>query len=194
MEHGILTLSSLIMIKFHISNPEKLIKQNLKLLKNMTNIFTIGVYNSTEDAYFQKLVENKVDAFCDIRQRRGVRGSQYKYVNSNYLQRKLAEMGIKYLYIKELAPTNEIRQKQKDADKLNNETKKLRTSLGQIFVNEYNKQILDNFNLDVLISALNEVGAQNPVLFCVEEKAEACHRSLVAKALSDKLGVNVINL
>ena len=61
----------------------------------MTNLFTIGVYNSTEESYFQKLVENKIDVFCDIRQRRGVRGSQYKYVNSNYLQNKLAELGIK---------------------------------------------------------------------------------------------------
>ena len=160
----------------------------------MTNIFTIGVYNSTEESYFKKLAENMVDVFCDIRQRRGVRGSQYKYVNSNYLQSKLAEMGIKYIYIKELAPTNEIRQKQKDADKLNNETKKLRTSLGQVFVDEYKKQILDNFDIDVLVNELNEVCAQNPVFFCVEEKAEACHRSLVAKALSDKLDVNVINL
>lgn len=160
----------------------------------MTNIFTIGVYNSTEESYFKKLVDNNVDVFCDIRQRRGVRGSQYKYVNSNYLQNKLAEMGIKYIYIKELAPTNEIRQKQKDADKLNNETKKLRTSLGRVFANEYKKQILDKFDLDVLVNELKKAGAQNPVFFCVEEKAEACHRSLVAKALSDKLDVSVINL
>lgn len=160
----------------------------------MTNIFTIGVYNSTEESYFQKLLDNKIDVFCDIRQRRGVRGSQYKYVNSNYLQSKLAELGIKYIYIKELAPTNEIRQKQKDADKFNNETKKLRTSLGQVFVNEYNKQILDNFDLDILVNELNDLNAQNPVLFCVEEKDEACHRSLVAKALSNKLSINIINL
>lgn len=149
MEHGILTLSSLTMIKFHILNQERLINQKQKLLKNMTNIFTIGVYNSTEESYFQKLVDNKIDVFCDIRQRRGVRGSQYKYVNSNYLQSKLAELGIKYIYIKELAPTNEIRQKQKDVDKFNNETKKLRTSLGQVFVNEYNKQILGHLQTSV---------------------------------------------
>lgn len=160
----------------------------------MTSLFTIGVYSSTEESYFQKLIDNKVDVFCDIRQRRGVRGSQYKYVNSNYLQGKLAELGIKYIYIKELAPTNEIRQKQKDADKLNKETKKLRNCLGQVFVNEYKKQILDNFDFDVLVKKLNEVGAMNPVFFCVEEKSEACHRSLVARALSDKLGINVINL
>lgn len=160
----------------------------------MTNIFTIGVYNSVEETFFQELVTNKIDMFCDIRQRRGVRGSQYKYVNSNYLQSKLAELGIKYKYIKELAPTNEIRQKQKDADKLNNESKKIRVSLGPVFIEEYNAQILNKFDLDALIKALNDEGAQNPVFFCVEEKAQACHRSIVAKALSDKLGIGIINL
>lgn len=160
----------------------------------MTKIYTIGVYNSTEESYFQKLVKNDIDMFCDIRQRRGVRGSQYKYVNSNYLQAKLAELGIKYKYIKELAPTNEIRQKQKDADKQNNETKKMRTNLGHVFISEYNKQILSLFDFDPLLRELNESGVKNLVLFCVEEKAEACHRSLVANALSEKLGIEVINL
>ena len=79
----------------------------------MIKIFTIGVYNSTEESYFNKLRDNNIDLFCDIRQRRGVRGSQYKYVNSNYLQAKLQGLGINYKYIKELAPTNEIRQMQK---------------------------------------------------------------------------------
>lgn len=103
----------------------------------MIRIYTIGVYNSTEDSYFKKLQDNNIDLFCDIRQRRGVRGSQYKYVNSNYLQAKLKELGITYRYIKDLAPTNEIRQKQKDADKANGETKKQRTSLGSVFKTEY---------------------------------------------------------
>ena len=83
----------------------------------MIMIFTIGVYNSTESTYFSKLVDNNIDLLLDIRQRRGVRGSQYKYVNSNYLQAKLQDLGIAYEYIKELAPTKEIRQMQKDADK-----------------------------------------------------------------------------
>ena len=99
----------------------------------MIKIYTIGVYNSTEESFFKKLQDNNIELFCDIRQRRGVRGSQYKYVNSNYLQSKLEELGIKYRYIKELAPTNEIRQKQKDADKLNGETKKQRKELGLVF-------------------------------------------------------------
>ena len=50
----------------------------------MINVFTIGVYGSTENSFFEKLAQSRIDLFCDIRQRRGVRGSQYKYVNSIY--------------------------------------------------------------------------------------------------------------
>ena len=34
--------------------------------------YTIGVYNSTEQEFFNKLIKNNIDAFYDIRQRRGV--------------------------------------------------------------------------------------------------------------------------
>ena len=132
--------------------------------------------------------------FCDIRQRRGVRGSLYRYVNSNYLQAKLRELKINYLYIKELAPTSEIRQKQKDADKLNNETKKQRTSLGKVFVEEYNSQILSHFDMKNFVTTLEKSGVKNVVFFCVEEHANACHRSLVAKEISILYGIKIINL
>ena len=46
-------------------------------------IYTIGVYGSSEEEFFGKLTESKIDLFCDIRQRRGVRGRQYAFVNSN---------------------------------------------------------------------------------------------------------------
>ena len=91
-----------------------------------TEIYTIGVYGSTEETFFSKLIAAQVDLFVDIRQRRGVRGNQYKYVNSNYLQAKLKELGIGYLYIKDLSPTKEIRMKQKEADKVIGETKQKR--------------------------------------------------------------------
>ena len=74
-------------------------------------VYTIGVYNSTEQDFFEKLIENRIDTFCDIRQRRGVRGREYSFVNSNYLQMKLDDLGIKYAHILDLAPTTEIREK-----------------------------------------------------------------------------------
>ena len=58
--------------------------------------FTIGVYNSTEQEFFNKLTSNEIDTFCDIRQRRGVRGAKYAFVNSNRLQNKLKELNIRY--------------------------------------------------------------------------------------------------
>lgn len=160
----------------------------------MIKIYTIGVYNSTENTYFGKLIENNIDLFCDIRQRRGVRGSQYKYVNSNYLQAKLQELGIGYKYIKGLAPTNDIRKKQKDADRANCETKKQRTTLGTIFKSEYQKQILEPFDMEELANNLRTSGAKNIVFFCVEEYAAACHRSLVAQKLASILNCEIIDL
>lgn len=60
----------------------------------ITNIYTIGVYNSTEDSFFDKLKSNNIELFCDIRLRRGVRGAQYKYVNKTYLESKLTSLGV----------------------------------------------------------------------------------------------------
>lgn len=160
----------------------------------MIEIFTIGVYNSTEESFFRKLMEAKIDLFCDIRQRRGVRGSLYKYVNSNYLQAKLKELGIDYMYIKELAPTKEIRMKQKEVDNLKGETKHKRTVLGDVFIAEYQNQILNKFDLEVLIKSIEAKGYKRVVFFCVEENAEACHRSLVAKRIHRLFSYPITNL
>lgn len=157
-------------------------------------LYTIGVYESSEDSFFKLLIDNNIDTFCDIRQRRGVRGSKYKYVNSTYLQNKLALLGIKYRYIRDLAPTNEIRQMQKDSDKINHIDKKSRTELGMVFKNEYIKQILNNFDIESLVSNLQVAGSRRIVFFCVEKSAFACHRSIVAARIANKYGFKVYHL
>jgi len=147
--------------------------------------FTIGVYNSDEQTFFSKLLENRIDCFCDIRQRRGVRGAKYAFVNSNRLQQKLADLDIDYVHFKELAPTNEIREQQKIADVQNQETKKQRKQLGEVFVRAYQEQILNPFDLERdFIAPLESADHFRIVLFCVEEQPTACHRSLVADRLS----------
>lgn len=145
--------------------------------------FTIGVYNSTEKEFFDKLTQNKIDTFCDIRQRRGVRGSKYSFVNSNRLQQKLSDLEIKYVYIPDLAPTSEIRELQKEIDLEKGELKRERQELGKIFVIEYKNKILKNFDFDNFIVGLDQIGASRVALFCVEEYPEACHRSIVADKL-----------
>ena len=148
--------------------------------------FTIGVYNSTEQAFFDKLTNNRIDTFCDIRQRRGVRGAQYAFVNSNRLQAKLGELGIKYEYISGLATPVEIREIQYNADQQKHQLKRERKHLDGKFVSAYRDQVLKKFDFNDFIEMLKNKNARRIVLFCVEEIAEACHRSIVAHELKEK--------
>lgn len=150
------------------------------------DFFTIGVYNSTENEFFEKLTKHQIDTFCDIRQRRGVRGAKYAFVNSVRLQDKLNELGINYIHFIDLAPTTEIREKQKLADHQNKELKSERLVLGNIFIQEYKKLIIENFDFEDFIGKLNSIGANRVVLFCVEENPKACHRSLVTDELAKR--------
>jgi uncharacterized protein (DUF488 family) len=156
--------------------------------------FTIGVYNSTEKQFFDKLLQNNIDTFCDIRQRRGVRGSKYSFVNSNRLQEKLKELDIKYGHVQGLAPTLEIRETQKNIDAVKGVSKIERQELGQIFVIEYKNKVLNKFDFDIFFENLENVGSKRVVLFCVEETAKACHRSIVATKLKDKYSFNITDL
>jgi uncharacterized protein (DUF488 family) len=146
--------------------------------------YTIGVYHSTEKDFFDKLIKNKIDTFCDIRQRRGVRGSKYAFANSTRLQNKLHSLGIKYVYVSGLAPTTEIRELQYQVDDEKGERKSERTELGKAFATEYKKVILANFDFKQFFEELESMGAKRITFFCVEELAEACHRSIVTDKLA----------
>lgn len=148
--------------------------------------YTIGVYNQTEELFFEKLVSNNIDVFCDIRQRRGVRGAKYKFVNSIMLQEKLNELNINYFYVKQLAPTIDIRSVQKTIDETTSESKRNRNKLGDAFIQKYKEIVINNFNFDLFFDELEVNKAKKVVLFCVEENPNACHRSIVSEELRKK--------
>ncbi len=155
-------------------------------------IVTIGVYGSSEEAFFRALQEAGVDTFCDIRQRRGVRGSEYAFVNSTRLQARLAEMGIRYLHRRDLAPTPAIRAQQHAADKLGKTARRQRAQLDPRFVAAYEAEILAGFDPAEFLAAL--APSRVAALFCVERDAAACHRSLLAARLHREAGVEVEHL
>ena len=157
-------------------------------------IFSIGVFNSTESEFFDKLTQNKINLFCDIRQRRGVRGSKYAFVNSKRLQQKLADLHIAYSYIQELAPPPKIRLLQKESDRENKEINTKRRNLGEAFVNEYRSCILKSFNHKEFIEYIEQNGALRIVFFCVEEHPEACHRSLVTEQFKNNYNYKITHL
>lgn len=156
-------------------------------------IVTIGVYGFDEDKFFQALLDAGVDTFCDIRLRRGMRGSVYAFANSARLQRKLSELGIRYIHLKDLAPSQAVREKQKEEDNQLGTAKRTRTSLGQAFVEAYQRECLAQFDSQEF---LEQVGQEAEIisLFCVEREPEACHRSLAAWKLSHELGLPIEHL
>ncbi len=169
-------------------------------------IFTIGVYGYSEDAFFGSITDNNIDLFIDIRARRGMRGSKYKFVNSKYLQAKLRELDIAYAHLIELAPSKEIRRIQQTVDIENRTGKHKRTVLSEAFIRSYRRDVLNiykrkpeyKFNAETILAKARQVSQfpcdqsiQRIVLFCVEEHADACHRSLVADAWARQQGVKI---
>lgn len=155
-------------------------------------ILTVGVYGRSFESFFGTLKEAGVDTFCDIRLRRGVRGSQYAFVNSKRLQAELAQRDITYRYVPELAPTQQIRELQHEADSIAGITKRTREELGEVFKREYNEKILDRFDGFRFRESL--AGSRRIVFFCVEGAPGACHRSLVSSRLSSMWNVPVEHL
>ncbi|MBM3834083.1 MAG: DUF488 domain-containing protein [Verrucomicrobia bacterium] len=158
----------------------------------LLKIVTIGVYGFTEGAFFEALVRAGVDTFCDIRWRRGVRGSEYAFANSARLQRRLAELGIRYQHFREVAPNPALRQRQAEADKLEGATKRKRTTLGETFISGYQNECLSAFDSRKFVERL--VDAKVVALFCVEREPAACHRSLLAARLQHDLGGEIEHL
>jgi len=151
----------------------------------LPDIYTIGVYGSSEGEFFKKLTDHDIDTFCDIRLRRAVRGSQYAFANSQRLQHKLADLSIKYLHETGLAPTTEIIKLQDKFDKEHKIQRRKRDELTDIFKTAYKNKILSKFDIRQFIANLEKSSAKKLVLFCVERSPQACHRSLVTNKLKE---------
>jgi uncharacterized protein (DUF488 family) len=151
-------------------------------------VATIGVYGFGIDTFLDALRGADIPLVLDVRQRRGVRGSEYAWANSKRLQAALADAGIEYEHHPELAPTTELRHLQYAEDARQGVGKRSRAELAPAYVERYTREILDQADLESLVERLP--GA----LMCVERDPEACHRSLVAGRLRSEHGVDVVDL
>lgn len=157
----------------------------------MAEFTTIGVYGFDGPGFIRALEEAGVGIVLDLRQRRGVRGSEYAWANSKRLQAALGEAGIGYSHLPELAPTTEMRQLQYEEDARRGEGKRSRTELAPAYVERYTAEVLDRVDLDPIVRF---VGSNRAALLCVERDPEACHRSLIAARLEHELGTAVTHL
>ena len=128
----------------------------------------------------------------DVRQRRGVRGSEYAWANAKRLQAALDAAGIAYEHHPELAPTTELREVQYRADDEAGVGKRSRSELSPEYAERYTREILGQVDLRPLVDGLPKDGAT--ALFCVERDPEACHRSLIADRLAREFDIRIEHL
>lgn len=159
---------------------------------SVLRMVTVGVYGFDGESFLQRLRDADVRLVLDVRQRRGVRGSEYAWANSRQLQAALAQAGIAYQHRPELAPTTELRQLQYAEDDRQGVGKRSRRELAAEYVRRYTTEILDRADLTAVVSALPSSGVA--AMLCVERDPEACHRSLVARRLTEQHGFTVEHL
>jgi uncharacterized protein (DUF488 family) len=153
---------------------------------------TVGVYEASLDSFLAALRSAGVRQILDVRQRRGVRGSEYSWANAQRLQAALAQAGIDYRHHKELAPTTELRRLQYAEDERQGVGKRSRQELAPRYVERYVREILDEANLEPIVAEMPADGVA--ALLCVERDPEACHRSLIATRLADEHGFAVVHI
>lgn len=153
---------------------------------------TIGVYGFDGESFLQRLRRAEVRLLLDVRQRRGVRGPDYAWANSKRLQAALAGAGIAYGHRPELAPTTELRQLQYAEDDRQGVGKRSRRALAAAYTRRYTAEILERADLAAVLALLP--GGGTAALFCVERDPEACHRSLIARRMSERHRVTVEHL
>lgn len=152
----------------------------------MMQIYTIGGYGHTEDSFLRAIKSNSIDLFVDVRQRRGMRGSAYAFLNAKKLEQNLLQAGVSYLHLKNLAPTNEVRDLQKSADRDIGAVKRSRDKLSQGFIDAYQQEVLRHEDKEAILKTLD--GHKNICFFCVEKHHEACHRSVLTDWLEPVAG------
>jgi uncharacterized protein (DUF488 family) len=151
-------------------------------------VATIGVYGWTLETFLAALQNADLATVVDVRQRRGVRGSDYAWANAERLQAVLAAAGLAYRHHRELAPTTELRELQYADDARLGIRKRSRSVLADAYRERYVAEILNRVDLLPLVDKLPAA------LLCVERDPEACHRSLVARRLAADYGVEVVDL
>lgn len=157
----------------------------------MERVLTIGVYGWTPESWLAALRAAGCDEVLDVRARRGVRGSEYAFANRRRLEAILAEAGIGYRHLPELAPSAMTRAAQVAADKAVTTRKRDRAVLSSEFVDRYESEIGRPTDWVALADGIT---SRAPALLCVERTSRACHRSIAADRIAATAGVPLEHL
>ncbi|MBF0609131.1 MAG: DUF488 domain-containing protein [Candidatus Magnetobacterium sp. LHC-1] len=147
-----------------------------KPISNVPTLFTIGYEGKSIDVYLNQLIENDIKILCDIR---------YNAVSRKYgfskeqLNRCLSKLNYRYLHFPELGiePTQRIvLNTQDDYDALFRIYEKTILPLHTESIDKIYRLVIDN---------------KLVAITCFELNYFQCHRSVVAKVLSNRYGLEI---
>jgi hypothetical protein len=119
---------------------------------------TIGVYGFHGESFLQRLRQADARLLIDVRQRRGVRGSEYAWANSLRLQAALARAQIAYEHHPRLAPTTHlppapVRRRRRTRGRQTHAPR-----VAAEYTCGYTDEILDRADLTPIVTALQKIG------------------------------------
>lgn len=135
----------------------------------MNKIYTIGFTKKTLEDFIKRLKDAGVQRIIDIRLNNSSQLSGF--AKSPDLEFILRQFGIEYISVKELAPDEALLSKYRK-DKNWHEYE---TGFKALLDSRNAKKILSDLQLDKKVSCL----------LCSEDRADKCHRRLVAEILNE---------
>jgi len=148
----------------------------------MSKIYTIGFTKKSAQTFFELLAVNKIEVLLDVRLKNTSQLAGFsRYPDIEYFFENI----IHGQYISDIlfAPSDEI---------LKNYKKNLID--WNEYVYEYEKLMLERNIKEHILRKYKEMLKKTVCLLCSEEKANHCHRSLVAAKFHEIFGMEVINL
>lgn len=142
-------------------------------------LFTIGFTKKNAEKFFSLLIENKVKRIIDIRLNNTSQLAGFaKADDLKYFLKAVA--GIEYIYIPELAPTQEIME---DYKKNNGQ----RETFEKSYLALLSKRKVEQMDIRDLID--------QSCFLCSEDRPDLCHRKLAAEYLQKKWGnIDIVHL
>lgn len=148
----------------------------------MDKILTIGFTKKSAQFFFELLEHNKVDVLLDVRLKNTSQLAGFsRYPDIKYFLKTINKA--QYISDTIFAPTDEILKNYKQK-KINWEK----------YVVEYEKLMKKRRIEEYILEAYKRFDGKTICLLCSEEKADYCHRSLVAQKFKQVLGGEIVNL
>lgn len=148
----------------------------------MQTLYTIGYTKKSLEEFIELLKKAEVDCVVDIRLHNTSQLAGFS--KKDDLEYLLTQgFGTGYVHMPELAPSEEILS----AYKASNDWK--------AYEEHYREMMADEWMVYTFLRAQEQAGWEKPCLLCAEEKADKCHRRLLAEAIAEQVeGLEVSHL